>query len=189
MKTVEAKTRAEWRAWLAANHDKEAEVWLVYYKKKSGKATIAYEASVEEALCYGWVDSIIKKIDETKYARKFTLRKDDSRWSPSNIKRAKKLLKEGLMTDHGLQKVEAAKQSGNWDDPVQKPELSYEMHPEFARALEHNMKARETFEKLATTYQKQYLGWIEIAKRPETRQKRIEESIRLLSEGKKLGLK
>jgi len=189
MKTTELKNRAEWRTWLAANHDKEIEVWLVYYKKETGKASLDYGASVEEALCYGWVDSIIKKLDETKYARKFTSRKDDSKWSPSNKKRVEKLMADGLMTEYGLKKVEAAKQSGKWDDPVQRPELTFEMFPEFADALSKNQKAMETFENLTPTYQKQYLGWIEVAKRPETRQKRIEESIRLLAEGKKLGLK
>ena len=189
MKTVEAKNRAEWRTWLAAHHDKEAEIWLVHYKKETGKASVDYEASVGEALCYGWIDSIIKKLDEMKYARKFTPRKDDSKWSPSNKKRVEKLLKEGLMTEHGLQKVEAAKCSGKWDAPDQRPRLTFEMPAEFAEALRKNKKAQETFEKLAPTYQKQYLGWIEVAKRPETRQKRIKESIRLLAEGKKLGLK
>ena len=189
MKTVEVSNRAKWRAWLTAHHDTEAEIWLVYYKKGAGKASVDYEASVEEALCYGWVDSIIKKLDETKYVRKFTPRKDDSKWSPSNIKRIKKLLKEGLMTEHGLQKVEAAKRSGKWDDPVQSPELNFEMHPEFARALVRNKRAKETFKSLAPTYQKQYLGWIEVAKKSETKSKRIREAIRLLEIGEKLGPK
>jgi uncharacterized protein YdeI (YjbR/CyaY-like superfamily) len=189
METVEAKNRAEWRTWLAENHEAESEIWLVYYKKGTGVASIDYESSVEEALCYGWVDSIIKKIDDRKYARKFTPRKDNSKWSPSNIKRVKKLMKEGLMTEYGLQKIEAAKRFGKWDDPEQKPELRFEMHSKFARALQDNKQAKETFENLAPTYQKQYLGWIEVAKRPETRQKRIKESIRLLEKGEKLGLK
>jgi len=152
-------------------------------------ASIEYETSVEEALCYGWVDSIIKKLDETKYARKFTPRKDDSKWSPSNIKRVNKLINEGKMREYGLKKIKAAKRSGKWDDPVQRPELSFEMHPEFAQALKDNKQAKETFDNLAPTYKKQYLGWIEVAKRPETREKRIRESIRLLAAGKKLGLK
>lgn len=189
MKTVEAKNRTEWRDWLSEHHDKDAEIWLVYYKKGIGIAGVDYESSVEEALCYGWVDSIIKKIDETKYARKFTPRKDDSKWSPSNKRRVKKLLKEGLMTKHGLQKIEAAKQSGQWATPDQRPELTFEMSAEFAEALKKNRQAQETFENLAPTYQKQYLGWIEVAKRPETKQKRIEEAIQLLLEGKKLGLR
>jgi uncharacterized protein YdeI (YjbR/CyaY-like superfamily) len=189
MKSLEVQDRSEWRDWLAEHHDQETEIWLVYYKKGTGVASIDYNSSVEEALCYGWVDSLIKKIDDRKYARKFTPRKDDSKWSPSNIKRVKKLIEEGSMTEVGLQKVEAAKQSGHWDEPAQSPELSFEMHPEFARALNENERAKKTFERLAPTYQKQYLGWIEVAKRPETRQKRIEESIRLLERGEKLGLK
>jgi uncharacterized protein YdeI (YjbR/CyaY-like superfamily) len=189
MKTVEVNKRAEWRAWLSANHDKEAEVWLVYHRKKTGKTAVEYGPSVEEALCYGWIDSINKKLDDTKYVRKFTPRKESSKWSPSNKKRVEQMIRKGLMTEHGLQKVEAAKRVGTWDSPVQKPALTFEMPAEFAEALKKNRRAQETFGKLARTYQKQYLGWIEVAKRPETREKRIMESIQLLAEGKKLGLK
>jgi uncharacterized protein YdeI (YjbR/CyaY-like superfamily) len=189
MKTLEIKNRAEWRTWLAANHDKETEVWLIYHKKITGQACIEYEASLEEALCYGWVDSLIKKLDDTKYARKFTPRKENSKWSLVNKKHAQQLVKDGLMTEHGLKQVEAAKQSGHWDNPTQKPELIFEMPAEFAEALRKDKRAGETFGKLAPVYQKQYLGWIEVAKRPETREKRIKESIRLLAAGKKLGLK
>ena len=127
MKTVEVKTRAEWREWLAANHDRETEIWLIYYKKETGIPCVAYGASVEEALCYGWVDSIIKKIDDTKYVRKFTPRKESSKWSPTNIKRVDKMIDAGLMTEHGMQLVEAAKKSGSWDNPVQKPDLNFEI--------------------------------------------------------------
>ena len=189
MKKINIKDRAEWRAWLSANHSKEAEVWLIYYKKETGKASIEYEASVEEALCFGWVDSIIKKLDKTKYARKFTPRKVKSKWSAKNKKRVEKLIKEGLMTEYGMQKMEAAKHNGNWDKPVRKPELTFEMPPEFSEALTKNKTAKENFAKLAATYQKQYIGWIEVAKRQETRERRIRESILLLEKGKKLGLR
>jgi uncharacterized protein YdeI (YjbR/CyaY-like superfamily) len=93
------------------------------------------------------------------------------------------------MTEHGLEKVEAAKRFGNWEDPVQRPELTFEMPEGFAEALRKNKRAEETFKNLAPTYKKQYLGWIEIAKRVETKERRIKESIRLLAEGKKLGLR
>jgi uncharacterized protein YdeI (YjbR/CyaY-like superfamily) len=189
MITVEVKDHTEWRAWLAANHDRETEVWLVYYKKESGKPTIEYGRSVEEALCYGWVDSIIKKLDDERYARKFTPRKDTSKWSPSNIQRVEKCIKNGQMTEHGMKKVRAAKKTGNWDHPIQKPTLAFDMPEEFADALSKDPKEKHTFENLAPTYQKQYLGWIITAKRPETREKRIKESIQLLADGKKLGLK
>lgn len=189
MKTIEVKSRAEWRAWLAANFDKETEVWLVYYKKKTGKTNVEYGASVEEALCFGWIDSIIKKLDDAKYTRKFTPRNVSSQWSLSNKKRVAHLIKMGSMTEHGLLKVNAAKLAGNWDKPAQKPELTFKMSEEFEEALKKDKKAEETFSKLSLTFQKQYLGWIEVAKRPGTREKRIRESIQLLAEGKKLGLK
>jgi uncharacterized protein YdeI (YjbR/CyaY-like superfamily) len=189
MKKIEIKNRAAWRLWLEANHDREKEIWLVYYKKESGKPCVDYHASVEEALCYGWVDSLIKKLDETKYARKFTPRKASSQWSTSNKRRVGQLIKAGLMTEHGLQKVEAAKRSGKWDNPELKPRLTFEMPEEFAKALSENKQAIETFSTLAPTYQNQYLGWIEVAKRPETRERRIKESVRLLADGKKLGLR
>lgn len=189
METLEVQTLEEWRAWLAENFDKESEIWLVYYKKGTGIPTIAYNASVEEALCYGWVDSLIERIDDQKYARKFTPRKPDSDWSPSNIQRVEKLIAAGRMTEHGLKLVEAAKLSGSWDDPAQRPRLDYEVPDAFAQALAGNPKAQETFDSLAPTYRKRYLAWIITAKRPETRAKRIRESIELLAQGKKLGLK
>ena len=189
MKTVEVKDRAAWRNWLAAHHDTEQEVWLVYYKKASGKPSLDYGETVEEALCYGWVDSIIKKLDEERYVRKFTPRKVDSQWSQSNITRVEKMIKAGRMTEHGMKKVIAAKQGGQWEQPVQKPSLDFDIPQEFAQALDKNPEARRTFDSLAPTYQKQYLGWIITAKRAETREKRIRESIQLLAKGKKLGLR
>jgi len=189
MKLVYVKDRAEWRAWLEANHHRETEIWLVYNKKGTGKASIPYNDSVEEALCFGWIDSIIKKLDESQYVRKFTPRKADSQWSSLNIRRVEKMVAAGLMTPHGMRLVEAAKASGRWEKPVDKPQLDFEPHPAFETALKQNPKARETFENLAPTYQKQYLGWIEVARREDTRQKRIKESIHLLEQGKKLGLR
>lgn len=189
MNKIAVANRAEWRKWLSENHDKEQEVWLVYYKKGTGKSSIGYGASVEEALCFGWVDSLIKKLDEDRYVRKFTPRRSGSKWSASNKKRVEKMLKAGLMTEYGMQKVEAAQQDGSWDEPDQRPELTFAMLPEFEQALIVNMKAREAFYSLSATHQKQYLGWIEVAKRPDTRERRIAESIRLLEQGKKLGLR
>ena len=189
MNTYKAKNRAAWRAWLSANHAKETELWLVYYKKASGQTSIGYDESVQEALCFGWVDSIIKKIDEEKYARKFTPRKPDSQWSQSNINRVEKMITAGLITEHGMSLVAAAKRSGSWDNPVTPPELSFDLPPEFSAALDENKKAHENFEKLAKTYKKQYIGWIATAKRAETREKRIRESIELLEKGQKLGLR
>lgn len=189
MQTLEVKDRAAWRTWLSENYDTAADIWLVYYRKDTGIPSIGYGASVEEALCYGWVDSIIKRIDEQKYVRKFTPRKPESHWSPPNIRRVEKMIAAGQMTEYGLSLVEAAKQSGSWDNPAVRPELDLTMPEEFARALDENPQAKVTFEALTKTYRKQYLTWIVTAKRPETKARRIEESIRLLAEGKKLGLR
>lgn len=189
MKTLEFKTRDDWRSWLAENLNRESEVWLIYYKKATGIPSIPYGASVEEALCFGWVDSLIKRIDDQKYVRKFTPRKDDSVWSAVNKQRVEKMIKENRITQHGLRKVEAAKQLGHWDAPLKKPKINLEMTEAFAEALKNYPLAEKNFNNLAPTYQKQYLTWIAVAKRPQTKQKRIEESIQLLIKGKKLGLR
>jgi uncharacterized protein YdeI (YjbR/CyaY-like superfamily) len=189
MKQLYVPDRSRWRDWLAKNHDKEENgIWLVFYKKKTNKQSLEYEQAVEEAICFGWIDSIIKKIDEAKYVRKFTPRKTDSFWSQLNKKRAGKMIKQGLMTKAGLAKIKIAKETGLWDkDPRAK--ISFEIPDEFAAALAKNKKARENFDKLATTYRRHYIGWITVAKREETKKRRIAESIALLEKGKKLGLK
>lgn len=189
MKTIELKDRAAWRAWLADNHDRETEIWFIYYKKETGIPGIEYLESLDEALCFGWVDSLIKKINDQKYARKFTPRKDESKWSVVNKKRVEQLIQAGLMTEYGLKKVEAAKRSGSWESPVQKPKLDLSMPPEFAQALRKYPQAEAAFNNFAPSHQNQYLMWIVTAKRPETRAKRIAESVQMLVEGKKLGLR
>ena len=188
MKQLYVTNRDKWRQWLSKNHIAVAGVWLVFYKKQTSKPTIEYEAAVEEALCFGWIDSIIKKIDASKYARTFTPRSDKSKWSQLNKKRANKMIKEGRMTDVGLAKIQAAKKTGLWDKD-DRPQISLDIPPEFAKALSCNKKAKETFDKLAPSYRRHYIGWINIAKRQETKKRRIKESIALLEKGQKLGLK
>jgi len=182
------ETASELRTWLQENHDKSSGVWLVFFKKESDKPTLNYEESVEEALCFGWIDSVIKKIDEYSYVRKFTPRKDGSNWSNPNKKRVKKLIKEGRMTEVGMAKVEIAKQNGEWDKP-DTPRQQLEMPEEFHLALQKNKKAREFFNTLSKTDQKPFIMWVASAKRPETREKRVKESIGILEKGQKLGLK
>ncbi len=182
------KNRKKWREWLSQNHSTENGIWMIFYKKTINKPTVSYEESVEEALCFGWIDSIIKKMDEERYLRKFTPRNDKSVWSSLNKKRIEKVIHEGRMTEAGLAKIRTAKENGQWD----KPDRSYPaltISPEFSEALKKNPHAKETFEKLAPTYQKQYNGWINAAKQSETRQKRIQESISLLEKGERLGLR
>ena len=178
----------QWRKWLSAYHKSEPGIWLVFYKKGTSKPTIPYEAAVEEALCFGWIDSIIKKIDEEKYARKLTPRKDGSYWSALNRKRAAKMIKQGKMTKAGLAKIEAAKKNGLWNRDG-RPQIKLDVPPELAKALARNKKAKENFDGLAASYRRHYMGWIATAKRPETKKKRVSEAIALLEKGKKLGLK
>ena len=189
MEEVHVKSRSKWREWLENNHDRVKDgIWLVYYKKHTGKPTLEYNESVEEALCFGWIDSIIKKIDEDRFCRKFTPRNDDSNWSPPNKKRVDKLIKNGQMAPIGLAKVKAAKQSGKWDQD-NAPQIPEEFPEEFAIALEANPKSKTFFESLSPSYQKYFVAWIAAAKRPETQAKRIAESIQLLHDGKTLGMK
>jgi len=188
MKQLYIADRDKWRDWLSENHATKAGIWLVFYKKETSRPTITYEDAVEEAICFGWIDSIIKKIDAARYARKFTPRSVKSKWSQLNKKRANKMIRQGLMAEVGLAKIKAAKKTGLWiKDP--RPRISLDISPEFAKALARNKKAKESFDKLAPSYRKHYIGWITVAKRPETKKRRIAESIALLEQGKKLGLK
>ncbi len=188
MKQIHVKTRQEWREWLRRHHQENNGVWLVFYKKGTGKAALGYDAAVEEALCVGWIDSIIKKVDEEKYMRKFTPRRPGSRWSALNKKRIEKLTRQGLMTVAGLAVVSQAQQSGDWDRP-DRPDIPSAPPPEFARALAANAKAKLAFDRLAPSHKRRYLAWITMAKRPETRERRIKEAIALLERGEKLGMK
>ena len=188
MKQLYIADRDKWRDWLSENHAVKAGIWLIFYKKKSSMPTITYEAAVEEAICFGWIDSIIKKIDAARFARKFTPRSGKSKWSPLNKKRANKMIKNGRMTEVGLAKIKTAKKTGLWDKDA-RPRMLLDIPPDFAKALSRNKKAKESFDKLAPSYRKYYIGWISVAKMPETKKRRIDESIALLEQGKKLGLK
>lgn len=164
---------------------------MIYYKKHTGKPSIPYDDSVEEALCFGWVDSIIKKIDDRKFARKFTPRTDKSRWSEANKKRVEKMIKEGRMTEAGLARIREAKDSGEWFEiPASSRYRERLVVPSYLKdALSANEKASDYFGKLAESYKRNFVGWIDSAKKEETRRRRLAEAIRLLEKNQKLGLK
>jgi uncharacterized protein YdeI (YjbR/CyaY-like superfamily) len=189
MKLVHVSTRDQWRRWLIKNHEKEnAGIWLAFYRKQTGRPSLDYEEAVEEALCFGWIDSLIKRIDDNKYCRKFTPRKDKSRWSSTNRRRVEKIIKEGRMTEFGLAKVEAAKRSANWQsDP--RPMLNMHVPQELSEALARNPKAKDFFEKLPPSHRKHFIAWVVTAKRPETRARRVRQSLALLARGEELELK
>jgi uncharacterized protein YdeI (YjbR/CyaY-like superfamily) len=169
MTILHPTTRAAWRSWLAANHDRETEIWLVYNKRHTGEPRVEYDDAVEEALCFGWIDSIVRTIDADRYAQKFTPRKAKSKWSELNRERFVRMVREGKMTAAGLAKsppadVAEAKAKAPADDAV--PDYIEE-------ALRDNGAAWTNFSKLAPSYRRLYVRWIEDAKKEETRRKRL----------------
>jgi len=178
--------------WLQRHHNTETEVWLIYYKKTSARPRVPYDDAVEEALCFGWVDSLVKRIDDEKFAQKFTPRKNRQKWSDHNKKRARAMIAQGKMTDAGLTVIGKGVLDSDQDAAERKrPDRQrYDTVPDFVqKALNRNKKARDYFEKLAPSYRRHYIGWITMAKRPETRQRRLAEAVELLAQNKKLGLK
>jgi len=182
------KSAIDWQLWLEKNHAIENGIWLIFYKKETKHISIAYEDAVNIALCFGWIDSIIKKIDGERYVRKFNPRRDKSQWSESNKKRVAQLMKAGLMREAGLAKIEMAKKNGSWLKQ-EKPEVDFTMPSELEKALTINPEAQAFFERLTNSNKKQYILWINMAKRSATREKRIKEAITLMGNKKKLGLK
>jgi len=184
--TYRAKDRESWRAWLAENHATVKEVWVVFPKKHTGEKCMSHEDSVEEALCYGWIDSIVRRIDEDRFALKFTSRTDTENWSEVNKRRVEKCIKEGRMTEIGLARI-------NYSNAKPRPRPTFPkvipVPPFMMKALMANPAALKNFNALAPSYRRNYTGWIITAKRQETREKRLKEAIDLLAQGKKLGLK
>ncbi len=180
--------RDDWRLWLEENHAAQKEIWLVFYKKHTGKPSLSYDDAVEEALCFGWIDGIMKRIDDEKHAIRYSPRKNNSVWSKSNKKRVERMIKQGRMIEAGLAKVRTAKQSGEWQNATIREDL-IEIPDDLIKALAANDSARKNFDHLAPSYKKQFIYWIMDAKREETHRKRIEETVRLAQENKKPGMK
>jgi uncharacterized protein YdeI (YjbR/CyaY-like superfamily) len=180
--TLDLRSRRDWRTWLQRHHARSPGVWLVFHKDHTGVASIPYEDSVREALCFGWIDSLIRRLDADRYARKFTPRKPTSRWSESNRRRWTELERSGRLAPAG---VAAAPTNRSYATRPKIPDLPAYI----ARALKGSPEAWRFFQALAPTYRRHFVAWIHTAKRPETREKRIRESMALLAVGKKLGLK
>jgi uncharacterized protein YdeI (YjbR/CyaY-like superfamily) len=169
-----ASDRAQWRAWLEANHQTSPGVWLVHYKKESGKSRVSYDESVEEALCFGWIDSVANTIDELTYKQLFSPRKPKSNWSKVNKERIEKLLSQGLIHPAGLAKIELAKQTGTWDALNEVEQL---LEPdELKQALDAIPLARQNWDAFSRSTKRGILEWILNAKRPETRANRIQQT-------------
>jgi uncharacterized protein YdeI (YjbR/CyaY-like superfamily) len=183
LKTLDVRTRKGWRRWLEKNHSSESEIWLVFYKQHTDEKSIDLGDAIDEALCFGWIDSLVRRLDEDRYARKFTRRKPDSRWSTINRRRYAELKAQGLLAPAGL---ERAPTDRNGDAP--RPSVTA-LPGYMQRELEAHPLARAFFEKLAPSCKRNYVGWVDSAKREETKRKRLSEMIGLMTAGKKLGLK
>lgn len=189
MKQLRVDSIEGWRSWLRENHDREEVVWLVFRKKGAGPVPFGYQEALDEALCMGWVDSLLKKIDGTSYMRKFTPRKATSTWSERNKKRVGELILEGRMMPPGMKSIEVAKENGMWDKGVTPPEVDDSMPDALLTAFQDHPGARDHYFNMTSSMQKQYNIWINMAKRAETVRRRVEESLRLLEKGEELGLK
>ena len=180
--TLDVRTREQWRQWLAKHHASSPGIWLVRHKQHTGVKSVSLDDVVCEALCFGWVDSLVKRLDDDRYAIKVTPRKATSKWSDVNRRRWSELKAAGRLAAPGL----AASPTEN--RYAARPTIS-ELPAYIAKAFKTDPKAWRNFQALAPTYRRNFVVWIHMAKRPETRARRIRESIELLTDGKKLGLK
>jgi uncharacterized protein YdeI (YjbR/CyaY-like superfamily) len=171
LERVYVRDRAQWRAWLETNHATSAGIWLIFDKKSAGRERLPYGDAVEEALCFGWIDSLARPIDEAQYQQLFTPRKPTSVWSRPNKERVERLRAAGLLRPAGIAAIEIAQRNGSWSSRDAADAL--EIPPDLAEALARARKARRNFEAFPPSSQRAYLYWVSSAKRPETREKRI----------------
>ena len=177
-KTMQFASGAEWRAWLEANHATEKELWLIIYKRRVAKAGLSYREALDEALCFGWIDGILKRIDDEKHMIRFSPRKSKSIWSKANRARAERLMAEGRMTGAGLAAIEQAKKNSEWYR-----ELSNDEGPivpaELTEALKSNRKAQKNWESFPPSLKQQFAYWITSARREDTRNNRIGKAVEM----------
>lgn len=174
---VQVASRAEWRSWLEANHKQTASIWLVTFKKSAGDRHLPYNQIVEEALCFGWVDSLPRKLDEMRTMLLLSPRKTGSAWSKANKERVERMIAAGLMTTAGRRKIDRARADGSWSmlDEVDALLIPGDLERAFARFL----PARTNFEAFPPSTRRGILEWIKQAKRPETREKRVLQTAEL----------
>lgn len=173
IETFYPTNRKAWRLWLIKNHRSKQSVWLVHYKKITGKPTISWSDAVDEALCFGWIDSTRKSIDHEKFIQFFGKRKATSVWSKINKGKIEQLIAEGLITKAGFESIETAKQNGSWNilNEVEELIIPKDLEKEFKA----NRSSKAYFLSLSKSVRKSILQWLVLARRPETRKKRIVE--------------
>jgi uncharacterized protein YdeI (YjbR/CyaY-like superfamily) len=179
--------RNEWRVWLEKNHLITKEIWLIHYKKRSGKRKLNHIEAVEEALCFGWIDSKLKKIDEERFILKYSPRKPKSVWSKINKEKAEEMIACGKMTQMGLDKIKEAKKHGLWDAAYTN-KVKERIPSDLKQALMAQRDAWENFQHFANSYRNMYCGWVKAAKTIKTRKKRIAEVVKRSWQNKKSGI-
>ena len=177
VKTVQAKSREDWRNWLIRNHSNETSVWLVIFHKDSSRRSISYEEAVEEALCFGWIDSKPNKRDKESYYQFFAQRKPKSNWSKPNRERVERLINKGLMQPAGQKMIDLAKKTGTWTALIEVENLV--VPADMQKLFNANESAFKNWEAFPPSTKRGILEWILNAKRPETREKRIKETVSL----------
>ena len=178
VKTFYPSSRKAWRAWLQKNHEKEDSVWLILYNKGTSKESIDYAQAVEEALCFGWIDSKPNKRDEESRYQFFSKRNPKSNWSALNKERVKRLTEAGLITPAGQAMIDLAKQTGTWDALNDIDTIP----PDLMQALKKNKEALKNYEAFPPSARRGIHDWIQQAKRPETREKRINQTVELAAQ-------
>lgn len=181
--TFTPDSRQAWRQWLKNHHREKQSVWLIMYRKSTGKPSMEWSDAVDEALCFGWIDSTRKTLSPDSFAQYFTRRKPNSKWSKINKEKVERLIKEKKMTKAGLEIIEIAKQNGAWSllDTVEALIIPKDLE----KTLQSQPGATDYFNGVTKSVRKMMLGWVEMAKRPETRQKRVDAIAAAAAEGKR----
>jgi uncharacterized protein YdeI (YjbR/CyaY-like superfamily) len=183
LETVCPQSREEWRAWLQEHHATKRSVWLIYYKRGAQRPSLPYTEAVDEALCFGWIDSKAKPLDAERYMQFFSKRKATSVWSRVNKEKVARLIDEGRMTEAGHASIATARQNGSWTILDEAEALT--VPEDLDRAFAARPEARAYFMGLSRSVKRNMLQWLVLAKRAETRQKRIDEIVTLAAQGQK----
>jgi uncharacterized protein YdeI (YjbR/CyaY-like superfamily) len=177
---LEFTDRNQWRIWLEENHAERSEAWLVHHRRGFQEFTLRLEEAIEEALCFGWIDGLLRKLDETRYMVRYTPRRPNSVWSVSNIQRVERLIRDGRMTAAGLQKIAEAKENGQWEAAIRREQVDI-IPPDLEEALRQRRGALAAYRALPASRKKRYIYWLQTAKRPATQQRRIEKIVEEIS--------
>ncbi len=185
LREIHPKSRAGWRSWLEENHATSDGVWLIYYRASTGKRRLSWEDAVREALCFGWIDSKVKPIDDARYKQVFTPRKPRSVWSKINKEYVAELTEAGLMTDAGVRAVEIAQENGAWS--LLEPIDDLVVPEDLELALRRSKRAREAYDALSNTAKRAVLYSVYSAKRDDTRERRVAQAVADLESDETVG--